>query len=58
MCIRDRSAAFPFSNVDDEQDAVSGAFAKIGTAGYVSVYVAPEDQAEYERELASMRRSA
>jgi hypothetical protein len=51
----ERSTAFPFSNVDDEQDAVSGAFAKIGTMARVSVYVAPEDQAEYERTLAQMR---
>jgi predicted phage terminase large subunit-like protein len=54
----ERSTAFPFSNVDDEQDAVSGAFAKIGTMARVSVYVAPEDQAEYERTLAQMRQSA
>jgi len=53
----ERSAAFPYSQVDDEQDAVSGAFAKIGTMLRGMIYVAPEDQAEYERMLAAEREA-
>lgn len=47
-----RCTAFPYSNVDDEQDAVAGAFAKIGTMNRGMVGLHPDDVEALRRQLA------
>jgi predicted phage terminase large subunit-like protein len=53
-----RSTAFPYSEVDDEQDAVAGAFAKISSSGAGVIYVHPDDREAVEREVARLKREA
>lgn len=52
-----RSTAFPFSDVDDEQDAVSGAFAKISTLNRGIVGLMPEDQERLSAMIAAQREA-